>query len=230
MKPMAPTPESPLQERHRQRDQRAQHRGRGGEGRDDRADQAQQQGSQHRRAEAGDAVADKVDRAHLLEHEDVGADARDQHDLGPGHLADGALLQVRRDQRQDEADGDRDEADVEIEGQREHRQQHDARRASGSGSRASRSSGRRPAPRTTEAHLLPGLHRDLLAQRLGLRVAVGLHARSAAQRCRRAARPATARRRARAAPAACGHPVTKNSSMRDGEIDGEAGRRRWTAR
>ena len=42
-------------------------------------------------AETRDAVADEVDGAHLLEHDDIGADAGDQHDLGPGDLAHRAL-------------------------------------------------------------------------------------------------------------------------------------------
>ena len=108
-----------LQERHRERDRDADDRRRRRERRHDPADVAEQQGDQQGCAEAGDGLADGVDRARLLEHEDVGEHAGDQQDGGPADLADRALVPLRGEQRQDDGDGDRDEADVELEDERQ---------------------------------------------------------------------------------------------------------------
>ncbi|MCY1214704.1 hypothetical protein D9M72_265300 [compost metagenome] len=71
-------------------------------------------------------MADEIDRAHLVHHTHKGADADDQHDLGPRHLAQRALLQLRCHQREHQRDGQRNEADIELEVEREDGQCHQA--------------------------------------------------------------------------------------------------------
>ena len=66
---------------------------------------------------AGHRLAQVAGRVLVLHEADVGDDAADQQDGRPGDLAHRALGAAGGDQRQQHADGDRQQADVEVEGE-----------------------------------------------------------------------------------------------------------------